>query len=146
CISLFSKYGINYENTIKYSSANEIISLFKKYYPSYQDNIDELVNMKNKAEMFLKNTNGIFEGLKKEDIILVLDKYINICTILIGLRKEDLLDNKEKVFITGILEALEELTVKNIVGAVRLIKSAITEFEEMAVPMKLFLETILPPS
>lgn len=77
--------------------------------------------------------------LPEEKILNCLDAYINTLCELVEKRKEDLLTQKELLFLNSMLDALEELGKGDIKKALGHIKSAVVNYEEMSKPIKIFM-------
>lgn len=122
------------------------LPLLYEYKINDGSDIVELKNLKRSAKFILHRSLNLKQYLKldREQLLMVLDRYINICTLMIKMGKQDLLEQKELSFISSILNAFSELQKNDILSCVKCIRDGVVEYKEMAKPMELFLEKIVP--
>lgn len=106
----------------------------------------ELRNLKRSAKFILNRSLNLkqYTKLSKLELYNILDKYINICILLVKSGHEEHLEEYEINFLSNVLSAFEELQIGNLIPAVKYIKEAVVAHKEMAKPMELLLETIIP--
>ncbi|MDI6617557.1 MAG: FkbM family methyltransferase [Clostridiales bacterium] len=133
-----------------YITGNMIIEstlpMLNEYKASDEWDIIELKNLKRAAGFILNRSLNLKEYLKldRQQLLSILDKYINICAYMIKIGRRDLLEQKEISFVGSILDAFNRLQKNDLVGCLKLIKDGVTQYKEMAKPMELFLGKIVP--
>lgn len=109
-------------------------------------NIEELKALKDSALFILNRTinTKIFKGLSKNDVLTITQNYIKLCTVLINEKRYDLLKEKEIRFTEIINFIFEDLYKNDLTESVRKVREAVIVHEEMARPMQVYLETVIP--
>ncbi|WML35495.1 glycosyltransferase family 2 protein [Clostridium sp. OS1-26] len=82
-------------------------------------------------------------GLNKEQILKIIYKYMDYSFFIYENSKQSL-NEKEILFLENILLAFKHMQEKELLSAVRAIKNAVSEDEDMANAMAIYLETIIP--
>ncbi len=84
-----------------------------------------------------------FKGLSKDKLLDLTNKYINISLFLLSTDKNLMAEN-EVVFIQCFKNAFSHLENGDLINAIRSLKEGVEADNDMARPMELFFETILP--
>lgn len=102
-------------------------------------------NYRNCIKFVLRRTLIVkqFKGLSKEKLLDLTNKYINISLFLLSTDKNLMAEN-EVVFIQCFKNAFSHLENGDLINAIRSIKEGVEADNDMARPMELFFETILP--
>ncbi|ADL08327.1 glycosyltransferase family 2 protein [Thermosediminibacter oceani] len=99
--------------------------------------VEMLKKYKNALKFTLINP-FIVDSLPDERILSLLDTYLGTLCQLVANNREDLLSQKELLFLNSILDALDELSKKNPGNALKYIKLAASSYEEIAKPLNIF--------
>jgi len=146
-LHFIDKYEI--ENA-DYNSAkmimNTVLPILEQYNVNSDSDLTDIKSLKKSARFILNRTLNFkqFTNLSKEYLLGVLDKYINLCIFLVNINREDMLDNEEISFLSNLLDAFKELQKGNKLQAVRYIRDSVLQHKEMAKPIELLLENIIP--
>lgn len=122
---------------------NTLWPIVKQYNDNYNLNDIELKNLKRSLRFILNRSLNLrqFSMLTKEELLSIFNLYVELCNLL---NNKYLLDSEEQVFINSMLKAFEEVKANNLINALTNIKDAVSKHREMAKPVELFLETIIP--
>lgn len=118
-----------------------MLPIVREYdYLKYND-LTEIKSFKRCIRFILNRSLNLkqFDMFSNEELLNLLDKYISTCSTLINLGEKKALEEKEYKFCTFIIQAFEELKKNNLISAVRFIRDAVNEDNEMARPMELFI-------
>ncbi|MBE6044703.1 MAG: glycosyltransferase [Clostridium thermopalmarium] len=107
--------------------------------------IIELKSFKRCVKFVLNRTLNLkeFDRFSNEELLSLLDKYLDICVHLITIGNKEALHGNEYRFCKCIIKAFEELQNKNLISAVKFIRDGVKEDSVMARPMQLFIDKIL---
>ncbi|PRR74782.1 glycosyltransferase [Clostridium thermopalmarium] len=106
--------------------------------------IIELKSFKRCVKFVLNRTLNLkeFDRFSNEELLSLLDKYLDICVHLITIGNKEALHGNEYRFCKCIIKAFEELQNKNLISAVKFIRDGVKEDSVMARPMRLFIDKI----
>lgn len=122
------------------------LPIIKSYKLNAPNKEEELITLKKCIKLILDRTLVFkqFKGLSRSELMELIDKYIQVLSNLNLTNNPNLLLQNEKSFIDNISLAFDSINNQDILSSVRYIKEAVTYDNEMARPMELYLEKIIP--
>ncbi|NMM61280.1 glycosyltransferase [Clostridium sp. P21] len=122
----------------------DILDMVKSYNIKNKS-LKELINYKKYVKFAILRTITVkqFKGLREDQLLDIINKYIEVCLVIIESGNTNLLDNKENKFINKFIIAFNKLQSGKIVEAIKYIKESAEEYNEMARPMELFIKNLV---
>ncbi|WP_304941787.1 glycosyltransferase [Vallitalea guaymasensis] len=131
CLNIIEQYdidGMDLEG-VKHILLS-VLPIFSNEF-DYSDTI-LICKIKRAAMVILHRTNELMDNgiLIKEQLVNIFSSYIRICIELIKLNKCELLENRENIFVTKIVNAFNE-NIENVDYGLKLAEKAIIQYPEM---------------
>ncbi|MCF6096380.1 glycosyltransferase [Thermovorax subterraneus] len=100
------------------------------------------INEFKKYLKFILSNPYISKNISEGKIVKLLDYYLQLCMYLISSYREELLEEKEILFLNCILDAFEYLNKGKSIDALRCLKNSVEINNEMAIPMQIYVNSL----
>lgn len=122
-----------------------VLPIIEKFEINDYDHL-ELNGLKKSALFILNRTLVLkqFNTVTKAELLDIFYKYIYIIKILIEKHKTEILEERDILFYNNMSKALEKIENNQLLDGVRFLKEGVIANNQMARPIEIYLETIIP--
>lgn len=142
---LIKNYDINSLDSINEREIfDKVLPLFNNFKVDTEQSADSLFTFKRFAQFIMHRSKKLSFSRKysPDKLVLIFNKYINICSRLMGMGRRDLLESRERYFLAIVLNSIEEFKNGNNKAAVNIMNIAVESYREMEYMIQIVIKTM----